>query len=95
MGQQLLLVPAVGAVGIIGDEALLGQDVQASKQSCGFVKVEVVDVDAALCSALPLIRPQTSEQSRCIIARDSIRRSQLKAMIIDKSRQVDQREGAT
>jgi hypothetical protein len=43
----MLLVRALGAVGIFGGETLLGQDVEAGKEPQGFVAVEVVDVAAA------------------------------------------------
>jgi hypothetical protein len=45
--QQPFLVAPLGAIRVVGGEALLGQDVQAGEESQGFVAVEVVDVAAA------------------------------------------------
>lgn len=46
-GKKLLLVRALRAVGIVGGEAFLGQDVEAGEEAQGLIAVEVVDVAAA------------------------------------------------
>ena len=44
--EELLLLGALGAVGVIGGEGFLGQDVQAGEPAQSLVEVEVVDVAA-------------------------------------------------
>lgn len=43
-GQELLLVAPLGAIGVVGGEGRLGQDVQPGEETEGLVAVEVVDV---------------------------------------------------
>lgn len=38
---------ALGAIGVVGDEGFLGQNVQASEPTQSFVEVEVIDVTVA------------------------------------------------
>ena len=45
--QQAPLLVATGAVGVVGGERLLGQDVEAGEQAEGLVAVEVVDMTAS------------------------------------------------
>jgi hypothetical protein len=45
--QQLLLLLALRAVGVVAGETLLGQDIQTSKQAQRLFEVEVVDVAAS------------------------------------------------
>ena len=46
--EQAELVLTGGAVGVIGGEGLLGEDVQPGEEAQGLVEVEVVDVAASL-----------------------------------------------
>jgi len=45
--QELFLVVALGAIGIIRSEGFLRQDIETGEESEGFVEIEVVDVAAA------------------------------------------------
>ncbi len=45
--QQLFLVAALGAVGIIRNERFLRQDVESGEESESFIEIEVVDVAAS------------------------------------------------
>ena len=45
-GEELLLVAPLGAVGVVGGERGLGQDVEAREEAEGLVEVEVADVTA-------------------------------------------------
>jgi hypothetical protein len=47
-GQEGTLLRAVAAVGVLRQEGLLGQHVEASEQAQGLVEVEVIDVAAPL-----------------------------------------------
>src|SRR5262249_14475712 len=47
-GQKPLLLRALGAVGVVGGIALLGQDVEAGEQPQGLIEIEVTDVATTL-----------------------------------------------
>ena len=47
-GEELLVVVPLGAVGIVGGEGGLGQDVEAGEQAEGLIEVEIADVAAPL-----------------------------------------------
>jgi hypothetical protein len=55
-GQQAVLLPALRAVGVVGREGLLGQDIQPGEQPQGRIPVEVVD------GAAPLLVEQFQSQ---------------------------------
>src|SRR5262249_55004262 len=67
--QQLLLLLALRAVGVVGGETLFGQNVQAGKEPQRFFKVEVVDVTATFF-VQQLQRQQTQQRG---VGRDHLR----------------------
>lgn len=60
--QQLLLMRLLAAIGVVGGETFLGQDVEAGEQSEGGVEIEVVDV-AAPFLVQKLQRQQAQERA--------------------------------
>ncbi len=47
-GEELFLVAALGAIGVIAGEGFLGENVETGEDSQSFIEVEVVDVAMAL-----------------------------------------------
>src|SRR5579864_6157427 len=68
-GKEPLLLVALSAVRVVGGEALLGQDIQAGKQSERLLEVEVVDVAATFF----VQELQCEQTEQCGIGGDHLR----------------------